>query len=359
MKLFSRYTLGPVSLKNRVVMAPMTRCRATGDHVPTPLMADYYAARASAGLLITEGTSPLPDGSGYARIPGIYNEAQIGAWREVANAVHAGSGVLAMQLMHSGRVGHPNNLEPGATVLAPSAVALSGDMYTDAEGMKPHPVPRAMTENDIEKTIDGYVQAARNARRAGVDFVELHGANGYLINQFLAPNTNVRTDAWGGAFTSRARFALEVAKRTSAAVGANRVGIRLSPFGVFNDIAIDPNEADNYVWLAGELGKLGLVYLHVVDHSSAGAPPLRDNVKSRMREAFGGTFILSGGYDAARAETDLAAGRGDLVAFGKPFISNPDLVTRLERGLTLAEPDGGTFYTPGPKGYTDYAVYGS
>jgi N-ethylmaleimide reductase len=354
MTLFSRYTLGPVSLKNRVVMAPMTRCRSTGDHVPTPIMADYYAARASAGLLITEGTSPLPDGSGYARIPGIYNETQVSAWREIASAVHAKSGVLSIQLMHSGRVGHPNNLEPGAAVLAPSSVVLPGEMYTDQEGMKPHAVPRAMTENDIERTIEGYVRAAQNARRAGIDFVELHGANGYLINQFLAPNTNVRTDAWGGAFTSRARFALEVAKRSVAAIGGERLGIRLSPFGVFNDIAIDPNEADNYVWLAGELGKLGLAYLHVVDHSSAGAPALQGNVKARMREAFGRTFILSGGYDAVRAQGDLAAGQGDLVAFGKPFISNPDLVARLERGSELTTPDQNSFYTPGPKGYTDY-----
>lgn len=355
MTLFSRYALGPVSLKNRVVMAPMTRCRSTADHIPTPIMAEYYSARASAGLLVTEGTAPLPDGAGYARIPGIYDEVQVNAWREIANAVHANNGILALQLMHTGRVGHPNNLEPGASVLAPSSVVLPGEMYTDQQGMQPHAVPRAMTDNDIEATIEGYVRAARNARRAGIDFVELHGANGYLINQFLAPNTNVRSDKWGGEFTSRARFALEVAKRTANAIGADRVGIRLSPFGVYNGIAIAPNDADNYVWLAGELSKLRLAYLHLVDHSSAGAPALQDNVKPRMREAFGGTFILSGGYDAVRANADLAAGRGDLVAFGKPFISNPDLVTRLTRGSTLTPPDPDTFYTPGPKGYTDYA----
>lgn len=356
MTLFSRYALGPASLKNRVVMAPMTRCRSTSDHIPTPIMADYYAARAGAGLLITEGTSPAPDGSGYARIPGIYNEAQVSAWRDIASAVHAKNGVLALQLMHTGRVGTANNLEPGASVLAPSSVVLAGDMYTDQEGMKPHAVPRAMTENDIEKTIESFVRAARNARRAGIDFVELHGANGYLINQFLAPNTNVRSDGWGGGFTARARFALEVAKRCAAAVGSERVGIRLSPFGVFNDIAIDPQEADNYVWLASELGKLKLAYLHLVDHSSAGAPALLGNVKARMRDAFGGPFILSGGYDATRAHADLAAGRGDLIAFGKPFISNPDLVSKLERGVELTPPDQNTFYTPGPKGYTDYAI---
>jgi N-ethylmaleimide reductase len=354
MKLFSRYTLGPVSLENRIVMAPMTRCRSTGDHVPTPLMTEFYSARASAGLLITEGTSPDPNGSGYARIPGIYNEAQVNAWRDLANAVHARGGRISVQLMHTGRVGQVNNLEPGAALVAPSAVALPGEMWTDQEGMKPHSTPRAMTENDIEKTIVSYVTAATNARRAGVDFVELHAANGYLINQFLAPNTNVRGDGWGGQFPSRARFALEVARRCAEAIGADRVGIRVSPFGVFNGISIDPNEADNYVWLASELGKLGLSYLHMVDHSRAGAPALQGDVKARSREAFGGPFILSGSYDAQRAESDLAAGRGDLVAFGKPFIANPDLVSRMKQGAPLAEADQTLFYTPGPKGYTDY-----
>lgn len=359
MSIFSRYSLGPVSLKNRIVMAPMTRCRSTGDHVPTPIMADYYAARAGAGLLITEGTAPNADGAGYARIPGIYNEAQVSAWRSVADAVHARGGVIAVQLMHTGRVGTPLNLEPGATVLGASSVVQAGEMWTDQAAMQPHAVPRAMTENDIERTIDSFVRAAQNARRAGIDFVELHSANGYLLNQFLAPNTNLRTDAWGGAFSARARFALEVAKRTTAAIGADRVGIRLSPFGVFNDIAIDPNEADNYVWLAGELSKLGLAYLHLVDHSSAGAPALLGNVKARMREAFRGSFILSGGYDSDKTNADLAAGRGDLVAFGKPFISNPDLVDRMRQNAALAAFDQATFYTPGPVGYTDYAVHGA
>lgn len=354
MKLFSRYPLGPVSLKNRVVMAPMTRSRSTADHVPTPIMAEYYASRASAGLLITEGVSPSPNGVGYARIPGLYDEAQVAAWREVANAVHGQDGVLAVQLMHTGRVGHPLNLPPGGSVQAPSPIALAGDMYTDQEAMKPHPVPRQMTEADIQHAIVEYVRGAQNARRAGIDFVEVHGANGYLINQFLAPNTNQRTDAWGGPFTSRARFALEVVERTAQTIGADRVGIRLSPFGVFNSIETDPKEADNYVWLAGELSKLGIAYLHVVDHSNDGAPPLRDNVKSRMRAAFEGTFILSGGFNAERAEVELSAGHGDLVAFGKPFISNPDLVERFKAGLPLAAPDPSTFYTPGPKGYTDY-----
>lgn len=354
MKLFSRYALGPVSLKNRVVMAPMTRSRATAEHVPTPIMAEYYASRASAGLLITEGVSPSPNGVGYARIPGLYDEAQVAAWRDVANAVHAQDGVLAVQVMHTGRVGHPLNLPSGASVLAPSPVALAGDMYTDQEGMKPHPVPRQMTEADIEHAIGEYVRAAQNARRAGIDFVEVHGANGYLITQFLAPNTNQRTDAWGGPFASRARFALEVVARTAEAIGANRVGIRLSPFGVFNGIETDPNEADNYVWLAGELSNLGIAYLHIVDHSADGAPPLRDNVKARMRAAFEGAFILSGGFNAERAAVELSAGHGDLVAFGKPFISNPDLVERFKAGLPLAPPDFSTFYTPGPKGYTDY-----
>ncbi len=352
--LFTPFPLGALQLPNRIVMAPMTRSRATADHVPTAIMADYYAARADGGLLITEGTAPDANGCGYARIPGLWNDEQVQAWKVVTDAVHARGGRIAVQLMHTGRVGHDLNLPSGGEILAPSAVAAPGEMFTDSKGPLPHPTPRAMTSEEVEQAVEGFVQAGRNAIEAGFDMVEIHGANGYLVDQFLSPNTNQRTDAWGGDIAGRARFALEVARRMADAIGADRVGIRLSPFGVFNGITPWDGLAGDFTWLAGELGKLDLAYLHVVDHSAMGAPEVPASIKTAMKEAFGGAFILSGGYDRARGDADLQAGKGDLVAFGRPYISNPDLVTRLKVGAPLAEPDFGTFYTPGPEGYTDY-----
>lgn len=354
MSLFSSFSLRGLQLPNRVVMAPMTRSRADADHVPTDIMATYYAQRAPGGLLITEGIGPAPSGTGYARIPGLYNEAQVAAWRKVTDAVHEAGGRIFAQLMHTGRVGHPLNLPEGAELLAPSAVALDGEMYTDQEGPKPYPTPRAMTETEVEEAVESFVQASRNAIEAGFDGVEIHGANGYLVDQFLAPNTNQRTDRWGGDFEGRARFALEVARRSADAIGADKVGIRLSPYGVFNGIQPWPSTDADYTWLAGELSKLGLAYVHIVDHASMGAPPVSDTVKQGIRQAFDGPLILSGGYDRDRAEADLQAGKGDLVAFGRPFLANPDLVQRLRDGTGLNAPDFDTFYTPGEKGYTDY-----
>lgn len=353
--LFSPFQLGSFTLKNRVVMAPMTRCRALGN-VPNALMADYYGQRASAGLLITEGTTPAPEGLGYARIPGIFSEAQVAGWRQVGEAVHAKGGRIFVQLMHTGRIGHPANLPDGVELLAPSAVAAAGEMWTDALGMQPHPAPREMTEAEILGTIAAFAQGARNAVAAGLDGVELHGANGYLLEQFFHPATNRRTDAWGGDFRARGRFVLEVAKACAEAIGGGRVGIRLSPHGVFNDMAPYGEVVEANTWLAGELGKLGLAYLHVVDHSAMGAPDVPQATKDALRTAFGGTVILSGGYDLARAEADLEAGKGELVAFGRPFLANPDLVDCLRTGLPLRDPDPATFYTPGPEGYTDLSA---
>jgi len=352
--LFSSFTLGALSLPNRVVMAPMTRSRATPDHTPTPIMADYYAARADAGLLITEGTAPDPHGCGYARIPGLWSEVQVDGWRAVTDAVRAAGGRIAVQLMHTGRVGHPLNLPEGAALLGPSDAAAPGEMYTDQRGPQPHPAPRAMTDAEVEAAVEGFVAASRNAIAAGFDAVELHGANGYLIDQFLTPSVNTRADRWGGDREGRARFALEVARRASDAIGADRLGVRLSPFGVFNGIQPWEGLESDFIWLAQQLGRLGLAYLHLVDHSSMGAPEVPAGLKAGLREAFGGAFILSGGYDRARADADLAAGQGDLVAFGRPYLANPDLVTRLRAGADLNAPDFNTFYTPGPEGYTDY-----
>lgn len=352
-KLFSPFSHSALALSNRVVMAPMTRSRSL-ENIPGPLVAEYYGQRASAGLIITEGTSPSPNGLGYARIPGIYSPAQIEGWRQVGKAVHAKGGRIFVQLMHTGRVSHLANMPAGAEVVAPSAIQASGTMYTDTQGPQPHTLPREMTKADIQKAIGEYVHAAKSAIEAGLDGVELHAANGYLIDQFQNPASNHRTDEYGGSFENRNRFTLEVAEAVAKAIGKEKVGIRLSPYGVFNDMSIHPEVHDQFVALAEGVSKLGLVYLHVVDHSAMGAPKPEARTVEAMRAAFKGIFVLSGGYDAARAEADLDAGKGELVAFGRPFISNPDLVDRLQKGSPLAAPDFSSFYTPGEKGYTDY-----
>jgi N-ethylmaleimide reductase len=351
--LHSKAVLGPLILQNHLAMAPMTRSRAT-DNIPTPLMVEYYGQRATAGLIITEGTSPSPNGLGYPRIPGIFSRAQIEGWKRITDAVRAKGGKMFVQLMHCGRIAHPLNLPAGAHLLAPSAVAADGGMYTDAGGMKPHPTPQAMSGGDIETTIAEFAQAAKNAVAAGFDGIELHGANGYLLEQFIRPNTNQRTDGYGGPIENRARFVLELAEATVAAIGKDKVGIRLSPFGVFNDMPLyDGMEAD-YTYLAQRLNTLELLYIHLVDHSPMGAPPVPDSIKETFRKLFKRTLILSGGYDAARAESDLSAGKCDLIAVGRPFLANPDLVARWRTGAAVNAPDMATFYTPGPKGYTDY-----
>jgi N-ethylmaleimide reductase len=334
-------------------MAPLTRSRATGN-IPNDLMAQYYAQHASAGLIITEGTSPSPNGLGYARIPGIYSAEQIAGWKRVTAAVHPLGAKIFVQLMHCGRVAHPLNLPAGARILGPSAVAAVGEMYTDAKGMQPNATPVAMTEADIKSTVEEYAQAAKNAVAAGFDGVELHGANGYLLEQFFRPTSNRRTDRYGGSIENRARFVLEVTRAVIGAIGKDKVGIRLSPFGAFNDMPAYPTTEADYTYLAGELNAIGLLYVHLVDHSSMGAPPVPESMKATFRSVFKRTVILSGGYDAVRAESDLEAGRCDLVAFGRPFLANPDLVTRWKTGAALNVPDMSTFYTPGAKGYTDY-----
>jgi N-ethylmaleimide reductase len=353
--LFSKTTLGPLTLQNRLVMCPLTRNRAIGN-VPNDLMVQYYAQRASAGLIITEGTSPSPNGLGYPRIPGIFSDTQIAHWRRVTEAVHPKGAKMFMQLMHCGRIGHVLNLPAGARLLAPSALAAAGEMYTDAEGMKPNGMPQAMSEADIKAAIGEYAQAGKNALAAGFDGIELHGANGYLLEQFIRPNSNQRTDRYGGSIENRARFVLEVVDAAIEAIGKDKVGIRLSPFGVFNDMPIYAAMEADYTYLAQQLDTRGVVYVHLVDHSAMGAPQVPESMKAAFRRTFKGTLILSGGYDAARAERDLAAGKCDLVAVGRPFLANPDLVHRWKTGAALNAPDMSTFYVPGPKGYTDYPV---
>jgi N-ethylmaleimide reductase len=354
--LFEPFAARSLLLKNRIVMAPLTRSRAVDANTPNALMAEYYGQRASAGLIITEGTSPSPNGLGYPRIPGLYNSAHVTAWKAITKTVHDKGGRIFVQLMHTGRVGQVANLPAGAEVVGPGNVACPGEMYTDAKGMQPHSVPRPMTEADIARTVEEYAHSARLALDAGFDGVELHGANGYLIEQFLNPNVNQRVDAYGNSSEGRNRFAVEIARATAAAIGGDRVGIRLSPYGVFNATGEFPEVEAQYLALAAELSGIGLLYLHLVDHSAMGAPPVPAGFKVQLRAGFNGLFILSGGFNRDAAETALLETRGDLVAFGRPFLANPDLVARLRAGAVLNEPDMATFYTPGPKGYTDYTT---
>jgi N-ethylmaleimide reductase len=355
MSLFESFNNNGLSLKNKMVMAPMTRSRSTADHVPTPIMAEYYGQRSGAGLIITEGTSPSPNGTGYPRIPGLYNQAQVDAWKPITSRVHKEGSKIFIQLMHTGRISHPLNLPEGAEVIAPSAIpAANTKMYTDQEGELELPVPKAMTTTDISKAIDEYVNSAKLAVEAGFDGVELHAANGYLLEQFINPGANQRTDQYGGSVENRSRFVLEVTKKTIEAIGKEKVGIRLSPGGAFNDLLPFDGQDETFEYLAKELGTLGLAYIHLVDHSSMGTPVVSIELKNKIRDLFGGTIIISGGYDKESAERDLAIGLGHLVAFGRPYLANPDLEERFKKGADLNQPDFSTFYTPGEKGYTDY-----
>ncbi len=352
--LFDKFSVRSLSLANRMVMAPMTRSRATAAHTPDALMATYYGQRATAGLIITEGTSPSPNGLGYPRIPGLYDTAQVTGWKATTSAVQARGGKIFVQLMHCGRVAHVANLPAGAEVLGPDTVVCPGEMYTDALGMQPHSAPRPMTEADIAHAVREYVTSAKLALDAGFDGVELHGANGYLIEQFLNPLVNLRSDGYGGSIDGRNRLALEIARATVAAIGRDRVGIRLSPYGVFNGTGEFPGVQAQYFSLARSLSTLDLLYVHLVDHSSMGAPPVPADFMLKLRACFDGLFILSGGFNHGSAEKALLDKRGDLVAFGRPFLANPDLVARLRKDAPLNAPDMATFYVPGAKGYTDY-----
>jgi N-ethylmaleimide reductase len=355
--LFSKTHLRSLALQNRLVMAPMTRNRSP-NNVPDALVAEYYAQRASVGLLITEGTSPSPNGVGYIRIPGIYSAEQVEGWKLTTAAVHAKGAKIFIQVMHSGRIGHPLNLPKGARVLAPSAIAAAGEIWTDAEGNKPQPVPQAMSAADIQQALGEYVQAAKNAIAAGFDGIELHAANGYLLEQFLRPNSNKRTDRYGGSIENRARFVLEVADALIKEVGADKVGIRISPFGVFNDMPNYPEMESDYTYLARQLNERGLLYIHLVDHSAMGAPPVPDSIRTMLRAQSNCKLILSGGYDEKRAEADLAAGKADVIAVGRALLANPDLIKRWQTGAALNPPDMSTFYQGGAKGYTDYPSLG-
>jgi len=357
--LFIPTKVGSIDVKNRIVMSPMTRCRAIGN-IPNDLMAKYYEQRSTAGLIITEGTSPSPNGLGYARIPGIFNKSQVEGWKKVTSAVHKAGGKIVIQFMHTGRISHQLNMPEGSQILAPSAVKPAGQMWTDAKQMQDFPTPKAMTAEELQSTKEEFVSAAKNAVKAGFDGVELHGANGYLLEQFLSPFTNIRTDLYGGSIENRCRFVLEVTSAVVEAIGADKTAIRLSPYGVASDMPHYPGIHQTYDYLSKELNKLGIAYIHLVDHSVLGAPAVPAEMKTTIRHNFKNPLILTGGYDKERAEADLESGLGDLIGFGRPFINNPDLVYRMQNDKPLStDLKMDLFYTADEKGYTDYPVYGN
>ena len=352
--LFEPLRLGPLELPNRIVMAPLTRSRADAKTLaPRQMNADYYAQRASAGLIIAEATQIMPEGQGYAWTPGIYSDAQIAGWKLVTDAVHAKGGRIVLQLWHVGRISH-RDLQPGSKQpVAPSAVKPEGQAFTE-NGFKPLETPRALELDEIKETIAQYGRAAANARAAGFDGVEVHGANGYLPDQFLRDGTNKRTDDYGGSVENRARFLLEAVDAAVRAIGADRVGVRLSPLSPFNDIS-DSNPEPLFTHVVEQLSARKIAYIHVIEGETQGnRAPEGGFDLAKLRKAFDGVYIGNNNYDAGLAAGRVSRGDVDLVAFGRPFIANPDLVERIREGAPLAEPDKATFYGGGEKGYVDY-----
>ena len=345
--LFAPVRLGSLELKNRFVMAPMTRNRAGEGTAPTALNAEYYAQRAGAGLIVTEGTQPSAVGQGYPNTPGLHTDAQVAGWRLVADAVHARDGRIFAQLMHVGRIGHP--VITGVQPVAPSAITPDGEVFTQ-EGMKPFTEPRALETSELPGVVAEFVDASRRAVEAGLDGVELHSANGYLLHQFLADSTNVRTDNYGGSPANRARFVVEVATAVAGAIGADKVGIRVSPGGTFNAM-VETEVEQTYAALIDGLAPLGLAYLHITEGPET-------SFGEALAKQFGGVVIAStaftGDSSLATAQETVDTGHGDLFAIGRDFIANPDLVQRLRTGAPLNEQRSELFYGGGAEGYTDY-----
>jgi N-ethylmaleimide reductase len=350
MLLLQPLTRGAWSLKNRVVMAPMTRSRAGAGNVVAPVTAEYYRQRASAGLIVSEGTQVSPEGVGYPSTPGIYNEAQRDGWRRITSAVHEAGGTIVAQLWHVGRVSHPTLQPDGQLPVAPSAIAAGGKLWS-AGGMLDYPVPRALETSEIARVVADFANAARVARDAGFDGVELHGANGYLIDQFLKDGSNRRDDVYGGTIGNRSRFLLEVFDAVAAVWGAEKVGVRVSPLGTSNGVS-DSNPLALYTHVARELAARGAGFLHVREEVVPGEAG--DRVMEAIRESYPGLLITNGGYTRERAEQALRAGRANAVAFGVPYIANPDLVERFAADAPLATADRATMYGGGEQGYVDY-----
>jgi len=352
-ELFTPVSLGSIALANRVVMAPLTRCRADAGHVPGQLMAEYYAQRASAGLIICEATMVMEGNSAFGGAePGIYNEAQIAGWRRVTEAVHARGGRIALQLWHGGRACH-SLLNRGAQPVAPSPIAITGDEVNTPEGKKPYVIPRELRDDELPGIVEGFRLAAKNAKAAGFDGVEVHGANGYLLDEFLRDGANKRSGAYGGSVENRARLLLEVIEAVSRVWGSDRVGLRISPLNSFNNM-IDSDPVGLASWLAKRLNEFDLAYLHLMRGDFF--QQQSGDVMTPVRAHYKGVLIGNMGYTADEAEQAIAEGKLDAVAFGTSFLANPDLPARFESGAALNQPNPATFYTPGPEGYTDYPL---
>jgi N-ethylmaleimide reductase len=348
--LFDPLKLGALTLPNRILMAPLTRCRADADHVPTPLMATYYAQRANAALIVAEATMAMPGNSAFWTEPGIHSDAQVAGWQQVTAAVHGAGGRIFLQVWHGGRACHPL-LNDGAQPVAPSAIAISGDEVHTPQGKQPYVLPRELRDDELPAIVAGFRHAAENARRAGFDGVEVHGANGYLLDEFLRDGANQRSGPYGGSLENRARLLLEVLEATCAVWGSERVGLRISPLNSYNSM-IDSDPVGLAAWLAERLNAFDLAYLHVMRGDFFGLQ--KGDVMTPIRRAYRGVLIGNMGYSAEEASQAIAAGQLDAVAFGTAFLANPDLPARIQAKAPLNAPDAATFYSPGPAGYTDY-----
>lgn len=354
--LFQPIQIGALDLPNRMVMAPLTRARSGLDRIPNALMAEYYSQRASAGLIISEATQISEQAAGWVETPGIYNQAQIQGWRSITDAVHQQGGKIVLQLWHTGRASHPDFQPGGGLPISASALKPAGEIYTPG-GKKEFVTPRAVDLDEIPGIIQQYGVATRNAQAAGFDGVEVHGANGYLLDQFLRDGSNQRTDAYGGSIANRARLMLEVVAAVVDAWSADRVGVRLSPMNAFNDMR-DSDPVATFTHAATALNEFNLAYLHLLE-ALPGHPLAVEGewVGPSIRQAFQGPLMVNGGYDAVTGDDAIATGAADLVAYGVPFIANPDLPERYRRQAPLNPADPSTFYTHGPEGYTDYPAF--
>lgn len=350
MKLLSPVTVGALQLPNRVLMAPLTRCRADADHNPTPLMAEYYAQRASAGLIIAEATMVMEGNSSFWMEPGIYSEAQVMGWKAVTDAVHAKGGQIVLQLWHGGRACHPL-LNGDAQPVAPSAIPITGDEVHTPEGKKPYVTPRELRDDEIPGIVAGFKKAAENAKAAGFDGVEVHGANGYLLDEFLRDGANKRSGSYGGSIENRARLMLEVLDVVISVWGADHVGLRISPLNSYNSM-IDSDPIAITTYISQQCNARGIAYLHVMRSDFFQAQ--QGDVMTPARDAFKGVLIGNMGYTADEAEQAISAGQLDAVAFGTSFLANPDLPARIAAKAELNAPNPARFYSPGPEGYTDY-----
>lgn len=361
--LFSAYQKGGLNLKNHIVMPPMTRSRSAKGDVPTAMMATYYAQRASAGLIISEGTQICPEGQGYAWTPGIYNAEQIAGWKQVTDAVHKKGGIMFAQLWHVGRISHTDLQPEGKAPVSSSALVAKGvKVFVDSEKKGPesgmgemiqHSKPRALSVPEIKMIVKQYAQAAQNAIDAGFDGIEVHAANGYLINQFIDSEANNRTDEYGGSLENRLRFLKEVATAIADQIGAEKVGIRLAPFTTLNG-TVDSDPENTYLAVAKMLAEIGVTYIHIAEADWEDAPGVPVGWKAKLREIFPNTIIYAGYYNKEKAQTAIDSGEADLIGFGRAFIANPDLPRRLQENLALNEPDNTTFFGGGEKGYIDY-----